>query len=33
MPKADVLANLTTHDPRLVNRKVLLSKITETVVL
>ena len=33
MPKADVLANLTTHDPSLVNRKVLLSKITETVVL
>ena len=33
MPKADVLVNLATHDPRLVNRKVLLSKITETVVL
>ncbi|MEI6671389.1 MAG: hypothetical protein WCL15_05140 [Actinomycetes bacterium] len=33
MPKADVLVNLATHDPRLVNRKTLLAKITETVVL
>jgi hypothetical protein len=33
MPKADVLVYLTTHDPRLVNRKTLLAKITETVVL
>ena len=32
-PKADVLANLTSHDPRLVDRRNLLSKITQTVTL
>ena len=33
MPKADVLANLTSLDPRLVDRRNLLSKITQTVTL
>ena len=33
MPKADVLAILEADDPRKISRKVILAKITNTVVL